>query len=125
MPTKPQLIVDRESLGFGQEFGSGVYIGTTKTDSIQLMNGGLEDLKIESAVYSADPSFVAEGPLKLTLKGKETTFIRVTFTPTAEKVYTGSILIVSNADTNATNKSAPMKTIGISGRGIKPGDGGP
>ncbi|MBS1149917.1 MAG: putative lipoprotein [Myxococcaceae bacterium] len=125
MPQKPQLIVDRESLGFGQEFGSGVYIGTMKTDSIQIQNGGLEDLKIESAAYTGDQAFVPEGPLKLTLKGKETTFIRVLFTPTAEKVYNGSILIVSNAETNATTKSSPMKTIGISGRGFKPGDGGP
>lgn len=124
MPQKPQLIVDRESLGFGQEFGSGVYIGTMKVDSIQIENGGLEDLKIDSANYTGDQAFVAEGPLKLVLKGKERTFIRVIFTPTAEKVYTGSILIVSNAETNATNKSAPMKTIGISGRGFKPEDGG-
>jgi len=125
LPQKPQLIVDRESLGFGQEFGSGVYIGTMKTDSIQIQNGGLEDLKIESAAYTGDQAFVPEGPLKLTLKGKETTFIFVLFTPTAEKVYNGSILIVSNAETNATTKSSPMKTIGISGRGFKPGDGGP
>ena len=125
MPQKPQLIVDRESLGFGQEFGSGVYIGTMKTDSIQIQNGGLSDLKIESAAYTGDQAFVAEGPLKLTLKGKETTFIRIIFTPTAEKVYTGSILIVSNAELNATTKSDPNKEIGISGRGFKPGDGGP
>ena len=37
LPQKPQLVVDRESLGFGQEFGSGVYIGTMKTDSIQTL----------------------------------------------------------------------------------------
>ena len=125
LPTKPQLIVDRDSLGFGQEFGSGVFIGTMKTDSIQIQNGGLEDQKIESAAYTGDQAFVAEGPLKTTLKGKETTFIRILFTPTAEKVYNGSLLIVSNADTNATTKSTPMKTIGISGRGFKAEDAGP
>ena len=64
LPSKPQLIVDRESLGFGQEFGSGVYIGTMKTDSIQIQNGGLEDLKIDSAAYTGSQAFVAEGPLK-------------------------------------------------------------
>jgi hypothetical protein len=125
LPQKPQLVVDRESLGFGQEFGSGVFIGTSKTDSIQISNGGLEDLKIESAAYTGDQAFVVEGPLKTTLKGKETTFIRVFFTPKAEMVYTGSILLVSNAETSATTKSSPMKTIGISGRGFKQVDGGP
>lgn len=124
LPQKPQLIVDRESLGFGLEFGSGVYIGTMKTDSIQITNGGLQDLTISSATYSGDQVFAVEGPLKTTLKGKETTFIRVIFTPTEEKMYMGSILISSNAETNATTKSSPMKTIGLSGRGFKPGDGG-
>jgi hypothetical protein len=125
LPTKPQLIVDRESLGFGQEFGSGVYIGTVKTDTIQLTNGGLEDLVFESALYTGDQAFVPEGPVKTTLKGKQTTFIRIFFTPTAEKVYTGSLMIVSNAEDNPATKSSPMKKIDISGRGFKPGtDGG-
>ena len=114
-------VTDRDSLGFGQEFGSGAFIGTKPTDSIQITNGGLENLEISSATYSGDQAFTAEGPLKMTLKGKETTFIRVIFTPTAEKLYTGSLLIVSNAESNT--KSSPMKTIGISGRGFAP-DGG-
>lgn len=119
LPQKPQLVVDRESLGFGQEFGSGAFIGTMKSDSIQITNGGLETLTIQSAAYTGDPAFVVEGPIKLTLTGKTTTFMKVTFTPTAEKVYTGNILIVSNAENNAMTHSSPMKSIGISGRGFK------
>ncbi len=119
--TKPQLKVDRDSLGFGQEFGSGAYIGTQKTDSIQLENIGTEELKIESALYTGDSAFVIEGPLKTSLKAKETTFIRVIFTPTAEKLYDkSSITIKSNAEDNATSKSTPNKVIAISGRGITP-----
>lgn len=124
LPSKPQLLVDRDSLGFGQEFGSGAYIGTAPADSIQITNGGLGDLTISSAVLSGDPEFTMEGPLKTTLKGKETTFIRVIFTPLLEKVYTGSILISSNAEDNPMTKSTPMKTIGLSGRGFKKEDGG-
>lgn len=124
LPQKPQLKVDRDSLGFGLEFGSGVYIGTQKTDSVQITNGGLEDLTISSAAYTGDGVFTVEGPLKTTLKGKETTFIRVIFAPTAEKTYSGSILIASNAEENATTKSTPMKTIGLSGRGFPAPDGG-
>lgn len=124
LPPKPQLLVDRDSLGFGQEFGSGTYIGTAPADSIQITNGGLADLTIESAVLSGDPEFTMEGPLKTTLKGKETTFIRVVFTPKLEKVYSGSILITSNAEENTMTKSTPKKTIGLSGRGFKKEDGG-
>ncbi len=128
LPQKPQLTVDRDSLGFGLEFGRPTYIGTMTTEAIQIRNAGLEDLKIESATYTGDQAFVIEGPLKTTLKGKENTFIRVIFSPTAEKLYgDSSILIKSNAELNATTKSTPEKTITISGRGIKPGsaDGGP
>ena len=92
LPQKPQLIVDRESLGFGQEFGSATFIGTQPQDSIQISNGGLEDLTL-SATYSGDPAFSIDGPLKTTLKGKEHTFIRVIFAPVQEKIYTGSIAI--------------------------------
>ncbi len=126
--------MDRESLGFGQEFGSGVFIGTMKTDSIEIQNGGLDDLKIETATYSVerDPdggigedAFTIEGPPKTTLKGKERTFIRIVFTPKGEKIYRGSVLIVSNAEDNPATKSAAMKKIVISGRGFKQGDAGP
>ncbi len=121
LPTKPQLVADRDSLGFGQEFGAGAYIGTQKTDSIQIENRGTEELKIESATYMGDQAFVIEGPLKTTLNSRETTFIRVFFTPTAEKIYgDSSITIKSNAEENATTKSSPLKEIKLSGRGIVP-----
>ena len=84
----------------------------------------MQDLTISAATLSGDPEFAMEGPLKTTLKGKETTFIRVVFTPKAEKVYMGSIVITSNAEENATTKSTPSKTIGLSGRGFKKEGGG-
>lgn len=112
LPEKPQLIVDRDTLGFGQEFGSATFIGTAPQDSIQLTNGGLTDLTISSVAQSGDNVFQIEGPQKTTLKGNEKTFIRVVFAPTSEKVYSGSLLITSNA------ANLPMKTIGLSGSGL-------
>jgi hypothetical protein len=116
---KAQLLVDRESLGFGQEFGSSTKIGTAPQDSIKLENGGKEDLIISSTVLSGDPAFTINGPTKTTLGARELTFIQVIFTPTAEKLYAGTITIASNAQ-NGT------RTIMLSGRGTKPiTDGGP
>ena len=124
LPQKPVLIVDRESLGFGQEFGSctkiafeadGGISSASPQDSIKLENGGLEDLVISSANYSGDSAFKANGPPKTTLKSKEFTFIQVIFTPTAEKVYNGSIEVDSNAE--VTDGGGPKKTLKVSGRG--------
>ena len=123
LPQKPQLIVDRASLGFGQEFGSCTRIGTAPQDSIKLENGGLEDLVISSAKYTGDSVFTIMGPPKTTLKGKEVTFIQVIFMPTAEKVSNGSIEVLSNAE--ASDAGGPKKILAISGRGcIVSTDGG-
>ena len=128
LPQKPQLIVDRASLGFGQEFGSCTRIGTAPQDSIKIENGGLEDLIISSVTYSGDSAFMINGPAeggmpKTTLKGKENAFIQVIFTPTAQKIYNGSIELDSNAQ--ATDGGGPKKILTVSGRGCVDSDGGP
>lgn len=123
MPQRPQLKVDRDSIGFGLEFGSCTRLGTAPPDHFKLENGGLEDLIITSAVFSGDGVFTVEGPPKTTLKGNEITFIQVIFTPLAEKTYKGTILVVSNAE--PTDGGGPMKTLTVSGRGcVVSADGG-
>ena len=128
LPQKPQLIVDRASLGFGQEFGSCTRIGTAPQDSIKIENGGLEDLIISSVTFSGDSAFMINGPAqggmpKTTLKGKEDAFIQVIFMPTAEKIYTGTIEVDSNAQ--AVDGGGPKKILALSGRGcIVTADGG-
>ncbi len=119
LPTKPQLVLDRESIGFGAEFGSGVFIGTTRTETLQIQNGGLEDMTL-SAEFMGDAEFKIEGPLKTTLKGKERTFIRVEVSPKAEKIYMGTLTITSNAE------NAPKKVVPVSAKAFKapPPDGG-
>ncbi len=117
------LIVDRASLGFGQEFGSCTRIGTVPQDSIKVENGGLDDLIISSVTYSGDGAFAINGPPKTTLASKQFSFIQVLFTPTSEKIYNGSFEIDSNAA--PTDGGGPKKIITVSGRGcIVVSDGG-
>lgn len=119
LPPKPQLKVDRTSLGFGWEFGSGTFIGTKPQESLYIQNGGLENLKISSVDQSGDKEFTFEGPTKMELKGLERTFIRVVFAPTAEKAYRGELTIRSNAE------NTPQQVISLSGCGVKAStDGG-
>jgi hypothetical protein len=119
LPQKPQLVTDRDSIGFGQEFNRGTFIGTSPQESLLLENRGLTELQITSVSIAGDTAFSIEGPDKLVVKGKDHAFLRIIFTPTAVKNYSGSISIVSNAE------NFPQKVITVTGRGIQPStDGG-
>lgn len=119
-PNEPTIITDRDSLGFGQEFNSGVYIGTSKQESLLIQNDGLQPLTIERIDKTGDSEFSMELPPELKVPGLGHTFVRFFFTPKEEKTYHGTITIVSDA------KNQPQKVIQLSGRGVKPGsaDGG-
>jgi hypothetical protein len=121
LPQKPQLTLDRCSIGFAQEFGSGTFIGTRPQESIIIENGGLTDLVISGVTTSgADPSaFEVTGPTKTTLKGLERAYLRVVFAPTEARCYSMDMNLASNAE------NAPNAIIRVSGRGVTPGtDGG-
>src|SRR6476661_10813264 len=75
LPQKPQLKVDRTTVDFGSLAGRAVFVGTEPQDSMQITNGGLDNLKINSVTKEGDPEFRIEGPLQTDLKGKQTTFI--------------------------------------------------
>lgn len=119
-PVEPQLFVDRESLGFGQEFGSGTYINTEPIDSIYIENRGQQTLEISSVTKSGASQFtltlpdpLSKGePLKLEY-GKRT-FLQVSFKPPQAKKYEGALLIKSNA------ANTPEKQIQLSGLGVNP-----
>jgi hypothetical protein len=126
LPEKPQLRTDRDSIGFGQEFGTGTYIGTAPQESLLLENQGIQTLTISAVTPQMDPEFKVEGPVDasgkttLDIPGRGRAFLRVIFTPKIEKTYSGSIIIKSNAE------NTPEKVITVSGRGLKPpADGGP
>jgi hypothetical protein len=107
LPQEPQLWVNREDIGFGLN-----YIGTKPQESLTIENHGLDDLTIESATLSGDGAFTLEGPLKTVLKGKERTFLRVIFTPTAAKDYSSTLTIKSNA------QNTPEQTVPVTGKGV-------
>lgn len=128
LPQKPQLLVDRDSIGFSQEFGSGTFVGAKPQESLLITNGGLENLVINSVSLTGDSQFSVDGPspclntdggVPCEVKGKGRTFIRIIFAPTQERNYSASITINSNAE------NAPTKVVGVTGRGIAPNaDGG-
>ena len=116
----PFLFVDRESMGFDQEFGSGTYIGTAPINSLYIENRGDQPLEITQVVNASPPEFTLQLPQELidgktlTLQSRDHATIQVQFKPTQEKVYTGGFTIHSNA------ANAPQKDIALSGKGIKP-----
>lgn len=119
MPDKPQLLLDRASIGFGQEFGSGTYIGTEPQESLLIENGGLQNLEISSVTIAGAAEFRITPPPKKTLKGKEHTFVQIFFKPTQVKAYSATLTIVSNAE------NTPSREVAVTGRGIAaPTDGG-
>jgi hypothetical protein len=99
----PFLQVDRASLGFGLEFGSGTLIDTTGFNSLYIENKGDEPLEITKVTKSGAgefsmrlPTELAEGqPLKL--ESLKRTFVEVQFKPRDRRLYQGRLTIESNA----------------------------
>ena len=116
----PFLFVDRESLGFEQEFGSGTYIGTAPLNALYLENRGDQPLAITAVVNAAPPEFTLQLPQELTagqtltLQSREHTTIQVQFKPTKEQLYSGKFTLRTNA------LNTPDKDIAVSGKGVKP-----
>jgi hypothetical protein len=119
-PVEPTLFLDRESLGFGQEFGLGTYVNTEPIESLYIENQGQQPLEITEVTKSGASEFkfalpeqpTAEKPVRLEY-GKRT-FIQVSFKPTRAQKYEGKLLIKSNA------ANAPTKEILLSGVGVNP-----
>jgi len=114
LPQQPQMITDADSLDFGQSLGYATYVGTAPQESLQIHNGGLDDLLITSATLNGDPEFTMTGPLSMRVTGQQNTFIRIIFAPSSAKIFNSTLTIVSNA------QNAPTKTVTISGKGVNP-----
>jgi len=141
LPNAPQIVVFPDSQAFGSDVGFGTFIGTSPQQSFSITNGGKETLLISSVSKSGDSAFSFVGPnvADMTVDGgvvesRQQTFIRVTFTPTQPKMYSGKLTITSNAQAAlliATDGGSIIpddpKTIDItlSGLGILAPDGGP
>ncbi|MDY7226530.1 hypothetical protein [Hyalangium rubrum] len=116
----PFLFLDRESLGFDVEFGSGTYVGATGFNTLYIENRGDQPLEIKQVTKSGDGVFTLRLPQELSegkslvLESRKITFVEVQFKPTQAKDYTGTFTIESNAGNGAT------KAIPLTGRGIPP-----
>ncbi len=114
LPQKPQLITDRDSVGFL------TYLGTQPQESLLLQNEGLETLRITGVTIAGDTAFTLEGPNKLEIKGRDHGFLRIFFAPKEARSYSASITLVSNAE------NFPQKVVTLTGMGVAPGtDAGP
>ncbi len=118
LPQKPQIEVIPSSIDFGQSQGFGVYVGTIREQGIQIRNGGINDLLISSATLTGDSQFTLTPPLTTQVMGQKSTFMQVTFRPTAAQVFNASITINSNADNTS------VMQLGVSGLGVAAPDGG-
>ena len=119
LPQKPQILTDRNSIGFGQEYGSGTYIGTKPPESLLIMNKGLDNLHIDDVSLVGAKEITMDPIASNDIKGNDHTFIRFFFEPKAEGVFKATVTINSNAD------NEPHKAIEISGKGVKAPDAGP
>ena len=116
-PTNPQLVVNRDAVGFGGDSGFGAYVGTSRQDSIDIRNGGIQDLVVTSLTLAGDSNFTyatSAGVVPITIRGLQHMAVSFYFAPTAARAYSGTFTIASNA----TN--APSKVIALSGQGLTP-----
>lgn len=113
-----QFDLDRSSLGFGLEFGSGTWLGTSPQQSLLIRNGGGQGLAVTGATLGgADaPAFTVTQPTpSMTLAGGEQSFVRVLFTPSQPRTYSATLTLTSNI-------GAPI-TVPLAGEGLTPPGG--
>lgn len=116
----PQACPDKGSLGFGREFGTATLLGTAPQETLTVRNGGVGDLIISSATLTGDSAFALStepSTFPATIAGNKYFYMRVIFTPTAAKLYTGRITVQSNA------QNSPSQEFQVTGCGL-PSDGG-
>ncbi len=119
-PMEPTLFLDRESLGFGQEFGLNTYVKQETTESLYIENRGQQTLEITEVTKSGASQFTLVLPEQLAkgepvrLEYGKRTFVQLYFKPTEARKYEGKLLIKSNA------ANAPQKEILLSGVGVNP-----
>ncbi len=124
LPNEPVFLLDRETVTFGQEFGTATLVGQRPQESLLIENGGLQPLTLGNANYLGDDVFTVDGPAKLELKGKEHTFVRIIFAPRESKDYAGIIRLTSN-DPKAKEKQIEVRGKGLVAPDAGSGDGGP
>lgn len=109
LPEKPQIQPDRVELNFGADFQNAVYVDSSLPDTIQIKNGGKQDLVLTSWEMSGTDAafFKVTGEPKKTIASNTAAFIEVTYSPTAPGSHHATLTIVSNAE-NKPNLTITM-----------------
>src|SRR5262249_34927489 len=80
----PQIAPDRAALHFGLEFGNGVYVGTTITETVAIWNLGASPLTLSSITVTGPDAarFAADqSALGAPIGALDVGFVRVSHTP--------------------------------------------
>ncbi len=96
-PTNPQIVVDNDTLGFGQ-----VEVEKSKTYFIEIGNLGEKTLTVEN-ISSDNPLFSVD-TTSFNVLSNYNQMVKVTFSPTQEGQFTGELTIFSNDEDNSEFK---------------------
>ncbi len=115
-PRNPQIILNRDTVDFGSLSGQGTYIGTSRSDSLDIRNGGSQDMLVNSISISGDSGFTytTSQPLPYTVAGLQHLFVTFYFAPSAARTYSATATIASNAS------NAPSQLLSLRGQGVNP-----
>lgn len=107
-------MADRTRLEFGSEFGTGAFVGTAITETLQVRNRGAVPLDITLATVTGPAFRLAQsswdgGVVAVT---NRPAFFQVRFTPTDGGTTTGELVILSNAS------NGPRLVIPLQGTGV-------
>ncbi len=115
-PRNPQIVLNRDTVDFGTSSGLGTYVGTYRSDSLDIKNGGIQDMVVNSISISGDSGFTytTSQPLPYTVPGLQHLFVTFYFAPAAAGAYSATATIVSTAS------NEPSKTVNLRGQGVAP-----
>ncbi|HEY3451699.1 MAG TPA: choice-of-anchor D domain-containing protein [Myxococcales bacterium] len=104
LPEDPLIQPDRIELNFGADFGNAVYVDSSLSDTIQLQNGGKQQLTISKVELSGPDAafFSVTGQPKTAVESTKSTFVQVTYAPTEPGSHKATLTITSNSKTNGT-----------------------
>jgi hypothetical protein len=113
-PQSPQILPDRTALGFGSEFGEGVYIGTGVTETLQVLNGGQQALAISGTTLggpNAGAFVIDQSSYTGPIAAGDRAFFRVLLNDTSDAgTLTATLTIASNAQ-NTPSLAVTLKAI--------------
>ena len=113
---------DRTALGFGQEFGNAVLLGTKPAETLQILDNGMDDLTLDSVTVVSGTdvdggaltdtaAFTVSAPSKTTIHGGDDgAAVQIVFDSTAagHVGHFGAVLEIKSNASNAPTLHIPM-----------------